>query len=706
MRVSGGQKKLEDGATVAILGGGPAGAFSAIHLKRQARKRGQEVRVVLFEQNCRPGDSQADRLWGPYSGCPKCAGGLSPPLCDALQNLDISLPQEVVQSHIASVTVQGNWKSIVLPTPRDRRILSVYRGTLPHGQQRLACFDALLQSVAMDHGTELIGGRIFRVEYNAGGGIDLAYSDNGSEHSMAVDFLIFAGGVNEKKAKARTRPDAVELLQSLQPEYAPPRLRKALIFELEAPDGTNGLEGGDLHYVESSHGRLKLDMCSILSKRGYITVTLIGQSVDAATSHQQNLQVIRDFLATPRIRRTLPPQLEPEVCCICNPRLVVGTATTPFGDRIAAVGDMATCRLYKDGILSSHNMAESLAATLFERGVDRQSLERGYGPTLADFRRDNRFAAIIFFLYRWFFTSPSWSRIVYQAYASEKKSKPEQERRFKRVIWAISSGDGRYEDIAWSMLRPGLLWAVVSGGVLVTLRNRLAEIFFGLDWHGIDRVPTVVSVRELAARRSGLLPGRYVRFPGAPVPEFECIYTVRIRAPVERVWELLAKLGEEDRPYLNPRWVQIRRSRGEPLRPGSVIHYTVFGGLISFSIKQRPPSSECPHVLAYRVRDGFAHGGDFLFEVLPLPAGDCELTVYLAFDYARGRSVGSRVYYYLVRKLFPEFIHDVLWNHALCELRECAERNAARGDWHLRSAGVEEVRITGYPQSPPPGTAR
>jgi hypothetical protein len=333
---------------------------------------------------------------------------------------------------------------------------------------------------------------------------------------------------------------------------------------------------------------------------------------------------------------------------------------------------MATCRLYKDGILSSHNMAESLAATVFEQGIDEDSLDSGYGATLAGFRRDNRFAALIFFLYRWFFTSASWSRIIYQAYASEKKSRPEKERSFKRLIWAISSGDGRYEDIAWSMLRPMTVWTILTGGVLVTVRNRLAELFFGLDWRGIDRVPTVVSVRELEAKRAALLPGDNVSFPGAPLPEFECIYTVHMRAPIDRVWELLAEFGEESRPYLNPRWVKIRRSRGEPLRPGSVIHYTVFGGLISFSIKQRPRHH--PNLLAYRVRDGFAHGGDFVFEVLPLPTGDCELTIYLAFDYARGRSIAGRIYYFLFRKLFPEFVHDVLWNHALCELRERAER--------------------------------
>ena len=41
--------RLEEGATVAIIGGGPAGSFAAIHLLRLARERGLGLRVVVFE---------------------------------------------------------------------------------------------------------------------------------------------------------------------------------------------------------------------------------------------------------------------------------------------------------------------------------------------------------------------------------------------------------------------------------------------------------------------------------------------------------------------------------------------------------------------------------------------------------------------------------------------------------------------------------
>ncbi len=664
--------RLEDGATVAVVGGGPAGAFSAIHLLRKARQAGRRIRVVIFEPRCRPVEKAAGGLAGPYVGCPQCAGGISPRLHDALADLEISLPAQVIQAAISSITVQGNWKSVYLPVPPSRTMSSVYRGTLPFGQHLPeSCFDAVLLDAATDAGAEIVGSRVFRAVYGSDGKVKLSYQCKNMEAIIVADFAIFAGGVNDKTDRAHASPATMDLFQQLQPAYVPPRLRKAVIFELEAQSASGMAEGGELHYVESSSGKLRLDMCSLLSKRGYITVSLVGKSVDESHSHQQNLNVIRDFLGLPQIRRVLPPRMQLSVRCICNPRLVVGTSELPFGERVAAVGDMATSRQYKDGILAAHNMAESLAETAIASGVDHRSLALGYGRMIDSIRKDNRYATVIFVLYRWFFVNPLLSRIIYQTFVTEKKTQTSSRRKFRNIFWAISSGDQSYEEIAWSMLRPATLWLIFKGGFLVTLRNLLAEIFFGIRWRGTARFATGVSKDDLSTRRSELLPALTWAEPDRGLPEFECIYSIRIRAGIEMVRGLLAQFGEVDRPYLNPLWVNIRRTSGEPLQEGSVIRYRVFGGAISFSIKQQPSSRE--NLIVYKVDGGFADGGLFCFEIKPLPAGFCLLTVYLVFDYARGDTLVGRAWWGLFRRLFPEFIHDVLWNHALCQLKQTAE---------------------------------
>ena len=665
------RQSLADGDTLAIIGGGPAGAFSAMHVLRLAREHRRQIRVLLFEESCQPGKENHSGLSGPYAGCPQCAGGISPRLYDALESLDIDLPPEVIQARIASVTVQGNWKSITLPVPKDRHLLSVYRGTLPFGQHHTDCFDARLLKFAERAGAELIGSRVLNVNYDAAGRLHLAYLARGLEAQLTADFVIFAGGVNPKSNKAGAGISLVSMFQQLQPAYTPPRLRKALIFELEALAGSDMTFKGELHYIESSAQHLQLEMCSVLSKRGYITVTLVGKSVDEANNHKQNMQVIKDFMALPQTHRTLPPGIQPTIRCICNPNLVVGSATTPYGQRIAAVGDMATSRQYKDGILSAHNMAQALALALFEEGTDERSLELGYGPTIANIRRDNLYAKLIFFFYRRFFTSPFLSRIIYQAFASEKKAKPENRRTFKKVFWSISSGDAAYKDIAWSILQPSTLWLLLWGGLLTTLRNGLFEWFFGLDWRGIGRVPTAVSRRELKAKRVALLGDDTRSRLRGRLPEFEGMYTIHVRSSVDVVRRLLGQLGDDQRPYLKPRWVNIRLLGGEPLQPGSVIGYEIFYGFINFSIELQADTAE--DLIVYKIQDGFAHGGAFVFELENLPDGTCNLTIYLAFDYARGESLSGRIYRRMFKLLFPEFIHDVVWNHALCELKQSAE---------------------------------
>jgi len=665
-------RQLEQGATIAVVGGGPAGAFSAIHLLDHARKLGRNIRVVVFEARCRPSNRDPAGSSGSYAGCPQCAGGISPRLHDALDALGISLPPEIIQARISSIIVQGNWKSIYLPVPSNRSMSSVFRGTLPFGQHLPEdCFDALLLKFAASAGAELVGSRVFRAAYDSAGKVDLSYQLNNMEQVLKADFAIFAGGVNDHSDKSHTLPGSMELFRQLQPAYVAPRLRKSIIFELEAQAATGMAQGGELHFVESSTGNLQLDMCSMLSKRGYITVSLIGKSVDESHTHQQNLNVIRDFLALPQIRTVLPPQMQLHVRCICNPSLVVGTAKMPYGESVAAVGDMATSRQYKDGILAAHNMAEGIARTVLDRGVDSQSLASGYGRIIRGIEKDNRYAAIIFVLYRWFFTNAFLSRVIYQTFTTEKKSHTESQRKFKKIFWAISSGDQSYREIAWLMLRPATLWRIFKGGLLVALRNWIAEIFFGISWRGIARFTTAVSRDDLSARRSALLPAHEWSGSGMHLPEFECIYSIRIRAKPDTVRGLLSQFGEPGRPYLNPRWVNIRRNRGEPLQEGAVIDYRIFWGAIGFSIEQQPSSRET--LIVYKVNGGFADGGLFCFEVEPLPEGYCLLTVYLVFDYRRGNTFAGRVLWGIFRRLFPEFIHDVLWNHALCQLKQVAE---------------------------------
>ena len=54
------------------------------------------------------------------------------------------------------------------------------------------------------------------------------------------------------------------------------------------------------------------------------------------------------------------------------------------------------------------------------------------------------------------------------------------------------------------------------------------------------------------------------------------------------------------------------------------------------------------------------------------------LTIYLAFDFPRPRNLLKRVAWWLFRLTFPGFVHDVVWNHALCKLKYDVERDGGQ----------------------------
>jgi hypothetical protein len=65
---------------------------------------------------------------------------------------------------------------------------------------------------------------------------------------------------------------------------------------------------------------------------------------------------------------------------------------------------------------------------------------------------------------------------------------------------------------------------------------------------------------------------------------------------------------------------------------------------------------------------------------LRLPAFDIDqehrgnlLTIYVAFDFPASGNPLKRLAWGLFKLAFPAFLHDVLWNHSLCKLKQLVE---------------------------------
>ena len=285
-----------------------------------------------------------------------------------------------------------------------------------------------------------------------------------------------------------------------------------------------------------------------MPKRGFLTAVLVGKSVDAAAAPSALKAILRQFLELPHIRKLVPPRTRLRLACTCCPNMVVGSARRPFGARVAVVGDMVTARLYKDGILSAHQTAFALAHAVLEAGIDEGSLERAYGPIVRAFRRDNRYARLVFLLHRVIFSSSVLSRLLYQAVITERKNTPAAQRTLENILWKIGSGDDRYEQIFRSMLRPGVLWPVVNGGVAITLRNYLTESLFGLHWADLGRFTTGVAFERLAAKALRLPTG----YPSFTCP---CLRSSNSNACTRFVFE-------RRRPRSSRSWGALARFHG------------------------------------------------------------------------------------------------------------------------------------------------
>jgi hypothetical protein len=349
--------------------------------------------------------------------------------------------------------------------------------------------------------------------------------------------------------------------------------------------------------------------------------------------------------------------------------MTVGVASNPFGHRIALVGDMVVSRLYKDGIFSAYATASALAHCVLEEGIDRASLRARYWPVVKGFHRDNRFGRAVFLLNRLVFSHPVLSRIVYQALRTERKTKPKHRRRLASLLWKIASGDDTYHRILVSMFHPATVWLVLVGGALVTVRNYLVECVFGLSWAGFGRFSRDVPIDNVEKKRREIIDVLGIE-PFQRSPEFERMYSIRIKADEARIHHQLGKFGDTDRQYFTPRFIRVHRTAGNANEVGNTIRYHVFLQGLSCSVALEKVVAA--RYLLYRVCDGFAKGGILAFDI-DREKGGSLLTIFVAFNFPTSKSPFKRLAWRLFRLVFPAFLHDVLWNHSLCKIKHLVE---------------------------------
>jgi flavin-dependent dehydrogenase len=669
---------LPDGATIAVVGGGPAAAFFSVQMLRGARERGKEIQLLILEQKQKAHPVEAGGA-ASLEGCNHCAGGISPRLSDALRENDLELPERVIQGRPTQITVHGDWKSIELPVPQGREMLSVFRGSRPGRRpDRFTNFDSYLLERAVDEGAQLVNAEARSIWHADDGRPVISYRQpdhpEGVDEVLEVDLAVFAAGMNRSPGMDVAGDPLLAALAQVIPGFRPPRCRKAFIVEMETDKELRDAMRGEMHFVPYGSRDLHIELASLIPKGRWTTVVLLGKSVDRAPLSQY-LDVVERFLDLPHMKRALPQQAGFHPVCVCHPNITVGAAHAGVGERVALIGDLAVSRLYKDGIYSAFLTSSALATCALERGIDRRSLELGYWPIVKRIDRDNRSGHVVFLLTHVVFSHPVLSRIVYQALLTERRTAPIASRRLGDVLWRIASGDDSYRRSLAGMFHPIAIWRVLVGGAIITMRNYVTERIFGLRWKGLGRYPTGVPRQDVEQRREDIIAALGVR-PFGREPDIESMYSIRVRSDDAAILRQLEKFGDEEREYFTPRFIHVRQTAGVPNQVGSTIRYDVTPRWYSFSVVLEKVIRG-RHML-YRALDGFSQGGILAFDIDRRGPASSVLTIYVAFDFPKPHNPLKRLVWWVFGLTFPSFVHDVLWNHALCKLKHLAEDEHAQ----------------------------
>lgn len=428
--------RLENGARIGVVGGGPAGAFFSILLLETARKEGLDLLVEIYE----PRDFSDS---GP-AGCNMCGGIISETLIQSLSTRGIRLPENVVQQDIDSYMLHMDVGSVKIRAPNPvKQIEAVYRGSGPRNVFGIkqASFDAYLLKLAQESGAAVINLRVDEILFQDG-------CPQLKTHGAAprtYDLVVVASGVNSAFSK---------LLGKLDLHYQAPQTTRTFIHEFQL-----GKQVIETYLGTSMHVFLldipRLEFAAVIPKGDYASVCLLGEDIDKA--------LVDNFFKAPEVVKCFPPGMKfKQMSCACAPRINVGGASNPFADRIVFIGDCGVTRLYKDGIGAAYRTAKSAAETVVLKGISAQAFEKYYLPTCQEIESDNKVG-------RWLFTATRQTqrhRTLRQALlqiTSREQKQAAPRPAMSMVLWDMFTGSAPYTDILKRIIRPRFLVHYFSG---------------------------------------------------------------------------------------------------------------------------------------------------------------------------------------------------------------------------------------------------
>lgn len=344
--------RLQDGSTVVIVGGGPAGAACAIKLLQGARARGLRLRVLVFEgKDFRRHANQ-------------CVGVLSPPIEEALaRDLDIRLPRALVKRQIFGYRLHGRRENIFL-TGHGATAATPGENLATYAVER-AEFDGFLLDRARELGAQVVAARVTGVEFiRTRDGLDEVRVYSESRYERA-DCVVGAFGLDEGMLSVF---EEVTNRHGARGYRRPRKWLRSFLTSVETPPGFQGQKLGHIvHAFLLPPAVPRVEFGAVTPKGDHVLVNIAGEHVTSRDLDR--------FLRLPDVRRLLP-DFDERALHYHEGRFPSAPARGAYGHRYALVGDATGwLRPFKGkGINTAVLTGLRAAEAMLEYGVSRRAL--------------------------------------------------------------------------------------------------------------------------------------------------------------------------------------------------------------------------------------------------------------------------------------------------------------------------------------------
>jgi len=433
---------LKDGSRIAIIGGGPAGAFFAHFAHKYAEELGITVSVTIFDGK--------DFLKKGPKGCNLCAGVIAESLNTRLKDEGIFLPEKRIINQLEGYCLHAEGRTLNLSHTDNEtdRINTVFRGNGPRFSSfpGVISFDDFIMTWAVDMGSQIVPQPVWDISFpeNTADPLTISFGQKDSQDSYAADLVVCAFGVNTQ---------LMSKMQDLGFVYTPPKT--LMTYQAEVLLGNDHISthfGKVIHVYMPQSKNIRYAM--VIPKGDYITVTLIGKK-DASPD------LFKEFLELKEIQGKISC---PKPHCLCYPRITISTAKNPCTDRLLMVGDASFSRHYKNGIESAFLTAQLAAEASFKHGIDAHSLRTYYIKRAKKIiRNDNRYGRLLFRLNDIISAVPILTNAHFTV---AEKQDSGAAKRMRSILWNMFTGNIPYKEIFKISLNLrlhlSLLWTTLS----------------------------------------------------------------------------------------------------------------------------------------------------------------------------------------------------------------------------------------------------